>query len=84
MQETKRKIAQITDGMDFGRKAPISTEEKNEADKLYTALGDALKKINKLHLSLWYAVEKGEYRTMSLDEAKQQLREIQIELERLI
>lgn len=84
MEETKQRIAQITAGMDFGRKAPIPAEEKLETEKLFAELGDAIKKMNRLHLSLWYAVEKGESRVISLDEAKQDIAQILDELEKLI
>ena len=84
MNDTEIMIADIVAGMDFSRKKPVSEEAKQQTAALYQDLGETLKKLHKLHLSLWYASQNNDYRSLPLQQAKEKLAEAVKELEMLI
>ncbi len=84
MNDTEIKIADIVADMDFSRKKPVSSATKQQTTALYRDLGETLKKLNKLHLGLWYASQNNDYRSLPLQHAKEKLAEAVEELEKLI
>ncbi len=83
MNNTKTKIVDIVADMDFSRKKPVLAKTKQETAALCRELGETLKKLNKLHLSLWYASQNNDYRSLPLQEAKTKLAQAAKELEKL-
>ena len=71
MNDTEIKIADIVADMDFSRKKPVPSETKQQTDALFRDLGKTLKKLNKLHLSLWHASQNNDYRSLPLQQAKE-------------
>ena len=84
MNETEKKIADIVSGIDLERKKPVLPEEKQQTAELLDELTAAKRQLDKLHLKLWYAVEKKDYHSLSLEQAKQELRSLLDALEKLI
>lgn len=81
MDNTNDKIADIVKDISFERRKPVSQDTKHQIQQLLCSLKDAKKRLDKLHLKLWYAVDKNDYHSVNLEEAKDELRNIIRELE---
>lgn len=81
MDNANQKIADIVKDMSFERRKPVSQDTKHQTQQLLCSLKEAKKRLDKLHLKLWYAVDKSNYHFVSLAEAKQELDIIIRELE---
>lgn len=84
MNNTKQTITDMVEGMNFKRKKPVSKETKQKTQQLLSLVGKSRNKLDKLHLKLWYAVEKNDYHSVCLTEAMQELEKITHELESLM
>lgn len=76
MDNTNEKIASMIKKMSFERKKPVSIEAKQSTKQILCSVKEAKDKLDKLHLKLWYAVEKNDYHSVNLAEAKQELSSI--------
>jgi hypothetical protein len=79
----KQRIADMLAGMQFGRKAPPSRQNKAAYAALEAGVADVLKDLNRLHLRLWHAVSRREYHSLSLEEARLELQSIQARISSL-
>jgi uncharacterized membrane protein YgaE (UPF0421/DUF939 family) len=77
MDNTKKQIADILSQMQFERRSPVSKQTKAQFAAMEAGLSDALKELSKLRLRVWHAVSQRDYHSLSLDEAKQKLDEVQ-------
>lgn len=77
MDNTRAQIENITGAMRFERKTPVSKEQKAEYDALERGVSDAYKELSRLRLQLWHAVSHKDYHSLSLDEARRMLSDIQ-------
>jgi hypothetical protein len=84
MDETKKRIADMTCGMDFEKKPRASKKEKEEYAALESSTAGIKKDIDKLSLRLWHACNKGDYRSLPLDEAKKELLRVKDAIEEII
>lgn len=84
MDNSKEKITDILSGMQFERRPPVSRQKKAQYAALEAGVGEALKELNRLHLRLWHAVSKRDYHSLSLDEARQTLCEVERQLNILV
>lgn len=81
MENTNERIASIVKDMSFKRRKPVSQDTKHQTHQLLCSLKEAKNRLDKLHLKLWYAVEKNAYHSVSLTETKQELDNIIRQLE---
>ena len=84
MTNEKQMIADMIKNMCFERKKPAGKHIKAEFAAMESAIGTITDELNKLHLRLWHAVNKGDYRSLSLEEATAQLEEIQQRIEDIL
>ena len=68
------RIAQLTEGMRFTRKPPLSLADKAKYAALEASCGEVLRTLQKLNLRLWHAAQ-GDYRSLPLSEARSLLEE---------
>ena len=83
MDRDKQRIADMLAGMQFGRKAPPSRQDKAAYAALEAGVADVLKDLKKLHLRLWHAISRREYHSLSLKEARLELQSIQARISSL-
>jgi hypothetical protein len=69
------RIAQLTEGMVFTRKPPLSPADKAKYAALEASCGEAARTLQKLRLRLWHATQ-GDYRSLPLAEARAMLEEV--------
>lgn len=81
MDNTNEKITSMVKNMSFERRKPVSTETKQSTKQILCSVKEVKDKLDKLHLKLWYAVEKNDYHSVNLTETKQELSSIIKELE---
>ena len=81
---TKDRIADMLSDMPFERRTPVSRQKKAQYAATEAGVADALKDLNKLHLRLWHAVSQRDYHSLSLDEARQTLCELERQLNILV
>jgi len=79
----KQRIEDMLSGMQFGRKAPPSRQDKAAYAALEAGVAGVLKDLNRLHLRLWHAVSRREYYSLSLEEARLGLESIQARISSL-
>ncbi len=84
MDEIRKQITDMTAGMDFERKPRASKQEKEDYAALENMAAVIKKDIDKLCLRLWHACNKGDYRSLSIDEAKKELLRIKETIDGLI
>ncbi len=83
MDRDKQRIADMLAGMQFGRKAPPSRQDKAAYAALEAGVADVLKDLKKLHLRLWHAVSRRDYHSLSLGEARLELQSIKARISSL-
>ncbi|NLT96765.1 MAG: hypothetical protein GXW96_01175 [Christensenellaceae bacterium] len=83
MDRDKQRIADMLAGMQFGRKAPPSRQDKAAYAALEAGVADVLKDLKKLHLRLWHAISRREYHSLSLNEVRLELQSIQARISSL-
>ena len=76
MDEVREKIADITADMNFERRTRVSEAQKQQMRRLLDNLSEAKKRVDKLHLRLWYAQNSGDYHSLSAEEAEREIEEI--------
>lgn len=76
MDEMRKRIADMTRGMDFERKPRATKKEKEDYAALENSVAGIKKDIDKLGLRLWHARHKGDYRSFSIEEANKELQRI--------
>ena len=79
MTEEER-VAQLTEGMRFARKTPLSPAEKAAYTALEASSGEAMHALQKLHLRLWHAAQ-GNYRALSMSDACKLLAEVRAKID---
>lgn len=83
MEDTRKLIAEMTSGLDFERKPRVTKQEKEQYAALKGAVACVKKDIDKLNLRLWHACYKGDYRSLSMEQAKQELKRIRENIEEI-
>lgn len=83
MDEIK-KTADIVSNMDFSRRKPVSPGNKQQTKQLLNEVSELKKKIDKLNLLLWHAVERNDYRSFTSSDAKESLIQIKQDIERIL
>ncbi len=83
MDDIKALIADMTNDMRFERRPPVTGQQKAAYAALEDGVGDALRDLSKLHLRLWHAASRRDYRSLSLDEALMMLGDIRSQLDML-
>lgn len=73
MDEIKKRIADMTGGMDFERKPRATKKDKEDYSELKDSVAGIKRDIDKISLRLWHACSKGDYRSLSIEEAKMEL-----------
>ena len=81
MDEMKARIADMVSSMEFDRKKPVTKQTKQDVADLHDSLGDVLSRLDKLRLSLWHAQESRDYRSISVDQVKEELAKARDELD---
>lgn len=84
MDEIKKRIADMTSGLDFERKSRATKKEKEDYAELKDSVTGIKRDIDKLSLRLWHACSKGDYHSLSIDEAKQALQQVKNTIEDII
>lgn len=84
MDEIRKRIVDMTRGMDFERKPRATKKEKEDYAELKDLVAGIKRDIDKLSLRLWHACSKGDYRSLSIDEAKRGLQQVKIIIEDII
>ncbi len=77
----KARIADMVSSMDFDRKKPVSQQTKQDVAELHDSLSEVLQRLDKLRLSLWHAQEESDYRTVSIDQVREELARARDELD---
>lgn len=70
--------------MRFERNAAVPSQTKVMTAALLQKLERPAADMNKLRLRLWHAVEKKDYRSLTLDDAKSELERINAEIDAII
>jgi predicted transcriptional regulator len=74
--EEKERIELIVSGVDLEKKARVTKKEKEAFSELKSEIETIKNEINKLHLMLWHTGYKGDYHSLTLDDAMERLRQI--------
>jgi hypothetical protein len=75
MDETDR-IERILQSVDLEKKTRVTKKEKEAFLELKREIEAVRNDISKLHLMLWHTGYKGDYHSLSLEEAMERLRQI--------
>ncbi len=76
MDDVREQIADMIRGMDLEKKPRAAKKEKEEYAALENRVAGIKRDIDKLSLRLWHACQKGDYRSLTIDQAKQELQRI--------
>lgn len=77
-------IADMIKGIRFERRKNVTKKTKSMVAQLKTDLEYPIAELNKLHLRLWHSLDKSDYHSLTLDEAKGLLENIRNDIERII
>lgn len=70
------KVAGIINALDFDRKRPMASAQKDAYSRMQKDVNDVRLRVNKLHLRLWHAVNQHDYHSLSLEETREALQDI--------
>lgn len=83
MDEIRERIADMTQGMDFERKPRATKKEKEDYAAFADSVAGIKSDIDKLSLRLWHACNKNDYRSLPVEEAKQELKRIKASIDEI-
>lgn len=84
MNDTDKVISDIIKDMRFERRNNVTKQAKAVVSQLKSDLEGPIADLNKLHLRLWHSIEKSDYHSLPLKEAKDLLVQIREEIDRII
>lgn len=84
MDETKKRIAEVVDGVALTRRPRASKSEKEAFADMSREVSAVKSALDKLCLRLWHACNKNDYHSLSLEEAKAELSTITESLNEII
>jgi predicted nucleic acid-binding Zn-ribbon protein len=71
-----QRINDILNTLNFDRKRPATAAQKAAYERLQKDVDDARQRLNKLHIQLWHAVDRHDYHSLSLEDARETLGDI--------
>jgi predicted nucleic acid-binding Zn-ribbon protein len=83
MDETHR-IEEIVKSVNLERKTRVTKNQKQAYSELKSDIESIKDEIGKLHLMLWHTGYKGDYHSLSLDEAMERLKQIRQNIDDII